>query len=295
MSLEERLIQVMGAARLREYPHKPGGVFASDEEWVPARVSTPLFYGSFDWHSAVHTHWALARLQREVLDGVFSPDKVAAEVAYLEREPNRGFEVPYGMAWLLMLCDEMALHELAPLQQAAIDRVGSWLHRLPRPVRNGEHTQSAFSMGLAYDAAPPLREIIARKAREFYQEDVDGPIRYEPSAYDFLSPCLAEADLMRRILPHKEWRQWLRRFLPRVHLEPVITADRSDGKLAHFDGLNLSRAWMLRSIGTALGEPSLLILAEAHAEEGLKGIWSDRFEVTHWLGSFAVYWLTQPS
>lgn len=287
--LRERLVGLLRAGRTTEYPWKPGHVFAGPQDLKPARETNPLFYGCFDWHSAVHTHWALARLDPGALIGVFTPQAVAAEVDFLRRHPS--FEVPYGMAWLVLLCEEYG--GLEPLRTLAVERLAGWLERLPGPIRSGEHAQSAFAMGMAHDYAPELRDLVRRRGLEWYLRDRDGPLRYEPSAYDFLSPCLAEADLMRRLLLVAEWEEWLHGFLPRIELEPVVTADRSEGKLAHFDGLNLSRAWMLRNMGMTLDDPRLLSMAEAHAAEGLKGLWSDRYEVTHWLGSFAVYWLTE--
>lgn len=281
-----RLAEILKKGCQQEYPWKPGHVLLQDGDWRPARETNPLFHGCFDWHSAVHTHWALARLEPASLEGVFTPEAVEAEVDFLRRNP--GFEVPYGMAWLLMLCREVK--GLDPLQAAAEERMAAWLERLPGPIRSGEHTQSAFAMALCHDCAPPLRDLVRRRALHWYRDDRNGPLAFEPSAHDFLSPCLAEADLMRRLLPAPEWEEWLRGFLPDLRLEPVVTVDRSEGKLAHFDGLNLSRAWMLRRIGVALQDERLLAMAEAHGAQGMQGIWSDRYEVTHWLGTFAVYW-----
>lgn len=293
------------AALHRPYPNKIAHVLAGDGDAQPPRQLTPMFYGSFDWHSAVHGHWSLARLLRmfpaaswaaaveRALAQSFTAENAAGELAYLARQPS--FEMPYGIAWLLLLAAELRAFPawqrvLAPLAQLARDRFSAWLGRLPLPIRAGEHTQTAFAMGLVLDAAraqgdAALAAQIEQRARELYGRDVAAPVAYEPSAYDFLSPSLAEADLMRRVLPAAELGPWLQGFLPAFPFTPVTCVDRADGKLSHFDGLNLSRAWMLRK----LGQPAL---ARAHAEAGLAGVTGEHYAGAHWLGTFALYWYT---
>ena len=300
-----RLAALVLAALHRPYPSKIAHVLHDDGDALPPRRLTPMFYGSFDWHSAVHGHWALARLLHEFPSASFAgpierallqsltPEQVAGELAYLERQP--GFEMPYGIAWLLLLAAELEafplwLQVLAPLVRLARDRFAAWIARLPLPIRSGEHTQSAFAMGLALDFArkagdQALAATIAQRARDFYADDVAAPVAYEPSAYDFLSPSLAEADLMRRVLPRAELASWLAGFLPAFPFTPVPCVDRADGKLSHIDGLNLSRAWMLRKLGQRE-------LADAHADAGLAGVTGEHYAGAHWLGTFAVYWLT---
>lgn len=289
----------------RPYPYKVAHVLHDDRDARPPRELTPMFHGSFDWHSSVHSHWSLARLLARTPDAPwageveaalarsFTAANARAELEHLG--PRPGFEMPYGVAWLLALAAELRPFHgwrqvLAPLEGLARDRFAAWLARLPGPIRSGEHTQSAFAMGLALDYARAVGDAdlaarIEARARDFYAADVAAPVAYEPSAYDFLSPSLAEADLMRRVLPGSELGPWLQRFLPAFPFTPVACVDRADGKLAHFDGLNLSRAWMLRGLGQRA-------LAEAHARAGMGGVTGEHYAGAHWLGTFAVYWYT---
>lgn len=320
-----RLAQLCSAAIHREYPNQIGHLLRGDADVGPPRALHPVFFGSFDWHSAVHGHWALVRLirlhpdepwtrdLRIALSGSFTAEAVAGEVAYLAERP--GYEMPYGIAWLLQLDAELAeggagddqvrgwRGALAPLAALGAERFIAWLGRLPLPIRGGEHSQSAFAMSLALDWArsqrhAALADLIAEQARVFYQADREAPLAYEPSAWDFLSPSLAEADLMRRVLGGAELIPWLAGFLPRVdRFTPVRAVDRSDGKLVHADGLNLSRAWMLRGIAMALppGDPrrrDLLRASEAHEAAGMRGVTGDHYAGAHWLGSFAIYLLS---
>jgi hypothetical protein len=293
------------AALHRPYPTKIAHVLHDDGDALPPRQLTPIFYGSFDWHSAVHGHWTLARLLRRfpgadfaaaierALAQSFTREQAAGELAYLQRHP--GFEMPYGVAWLLLLAAELApfpawAQALAPVVRLARDRFAAWIARLPLPIRSGEHSQTAFAMGLALDFAratgdEALATGVAQRARDFHAGDVAAPVAYEPSAHDFLSPSLAEADLMRRVLPAADFTPWLAAFLPAFPFTPVRCVDRADGKLAHFDGLNLSRAWMLRKLGQR-------DLAEAHAAAGLAGVTGEHYAGAHWLGTYALYWLT---
>jgi hypothetical protein len=314
----------------REYPNKIAHVLASDADVLPPRVLTPVFYGCFDWHSSVHGHWLLVRLLREFPNAAFAAPTRAAlarsftdegaerEVAYLAGAGRASFERPYGLAWLLQLSAELRSWDdpdarrwaeiLHPLEAEAANRIRGWLPRLAYPIRVGEHSQTAFAFGLirdwsvvAGDAA--MRGLIDSRSRHYYRDDRDCPLAYEPSGEDFLSPCLAEADLMRRVLAPDEFSGWLGRFLPGIPrsgsaewLAPGVVTDRSDPKLAHIDGLNLSRAWMLRGIASGLPvrderRPALEAAAAAHAAAALPAVTGEHYEGGHWLGSFAVYLL----
>lgn len=314
----------------REYPNKISHVLVGDADARPPRELTPLFFGCFDWHSAVHGHWLLARLARQypqsdfaadargALGASFTAERVAAELAYLRAVGRSSFERPYGLAWLLQLAAELRdwrdpdaqrwAAALGPLEDEAAARIWDWLPKLRYPIRSGEHSQTAFAFGLIRDWSvvagdPAMTALIDERSRAFYLADVDCPLAYEPSGEDFLSPCLAEADLMRRVLPRAEYSRWLARFLrdvPRASgrrwLPPAVVTDRADPKLAHLDGLNLSRAWML--VGIASGLPRqdsrrrpLAAVAVRHAASALPSVTGEHYEGGHWLGSFAVYLL----
>ncbi len=312
----------------REYPNKIAHVLDSDKDALPPHVLTPAFYGCYDWHSDVHAHWLLVRLARLYPDAPFAsqartevarsltPENIAGEVSYLQREDRASFERPYGLAWLLQLSAELRQWRdnqaqqwsatIQPLEAEAAARLKSWLPKLHYPIRIGEHDQTAFSFGLLWDWAgvagdTQMRQLLTDAAQRFYQGDRDCPLRYEPSGQDFLSPCLAEADFMRRVLDRHHFRQWLTEFLPGIPedpntlwLQPAVVTDRSDPKLAHIDGLNLSRAWMLEGIAHGLGREdrrigALLAAAKQHREAALPAVTGEHYEGGHWLGTFAVY------
>jgi hypothetical protein len=316
----------------RQYPNKISHVLNSPEDIRSPRELTPVFWGCFDWHSSVHGHWLLVRLcrtypeagfvpkARAALGESFTPQKVAAEVEYLRAEGRGTFERPYGLAWLLQLSAE--LHEwddpqarqwavvLEPLEREAADRFKSWLPKLTHPIRTGEHSQTAFAMGLVLDWARSrgdgeMADLVARRACDYYLLDQRAPLAYEPDGQAFLSPVLAEADLMRRVLPSATFSGWLWNFLPElpqdgspVWLRPAVVTDKTDGKLVHLDGLNLSRAWMLEGIVAGLPADdrriaSLRSAAENHRRAGLEAIAGQHYEGGHWLGSFAVYLVTR--
>jgi hypothetical protein len=249
-----------------------------------------------------------------------SPENIAQEATYLRGQGRASFERPYGLAWLLQLIaelrewDDPQAREMAgnlrPLEQAALERLNGWLPKLSHPVRIGEHDQTAFALGLMLDYAhgnsdQAFAELIVSKAKQFYLRDENCPLAYEPSGEDFLSPCLGEADLMRRVLPGPEFARWLQQFLPQISpvtdsawLVPVVSPDPSDPKLAHLDGLNLSRAWMLEGIAAGLPKSdkrlnSIMAAAEAHRRAGLAAVTGEHYEGGHWLGSFAVYVVTR--
>jgi hypothetical protein len=293
---------------------------------------TPAFFGCFDWHSAVHAHWLLARVlrllpeapfageARAALERSLTPENLAAEVRYLQGAGRVSFERPYGLAWLLQLGAELREWKderarrwsaiLQPLENAAKERLAEWLPRLSHPIRVGEHDQTAFAFGLILDWARTagdreMENLVASRIRLYYLGDRDCPMRYEPSGQDFLSPCLAEADLIRRILGTADYAAWLSTFLPGIPTEgtsswltPAVVTDPGDPKLAHLDGLNLSRAWMLEGIASGLPPadprtPAIRAAASAHRERGLAAVTGEHYEGGHWLGTFAVYLVTR--
>jgi hypothetical protein len=330
-ALAGRFARLALACVHQEYPNKIAHVMSSDADALPPRALTPAFFGCYDWHSSVHGHWLLARLARllpeapfaaparEALGRSLTPSHVAVEAAYLEGKGRVSFERPYGLAWLLQLAAELRewgspearqwAQTLAPLEKAAAARIREWLPKLTRPIRIGEHSQTAFSLGLVLDWARAAGEketeaLVVARSRDFYGRDRDCPLAYEPSGEDFLSPCLGEADLMRRVLAPAEYARWLDGFLPGLPkdgsagwLEPGIVTDPTDPKLAHLDGLNLSRAFMLEGVAAALpaGDgraASLRAAAAVHREKGLAAVTGEHYEGGHWLGTFAVYLVT---
>ncbi|HEV2962235.1 MAG TPA: DUF2891 domain-containing protein [Candidatus Angelobacter sp.] len=333
IGLAERLAALALECVHREYPNKINHLLNSDADAATPRKLTPAFYGCYDWHSAVHTHWLLARLARLFPEAPFASRarkalhqsltraNIAGETAYLKGEGRAGFERPYGLAWLLRL--SLELHDwskddswarglaanLQPLESEAKHRLSTWLPQLPYPVRSGEHSQTAFALGLMIDYArgqsdENFLELLQCRAIHFYGKDEACPLAYEPSGEDFLSPSLAEADLMTRVLSIEDFSNWLTRFLPQLPLDgqgdwlrPVKSPDPSDPKFSHLDGLNLSRAWMLERIASALSPsdqrgPALTVCAHAHAEAGLPAVSGQHYVGSHWLGTFAVYLLT---
>ncbi len=315
----------------QEYPDKIAHVLSSDRDVLPPRTLTPAFFGCYDWHSSVHGHWLLARLARTFPQAPFAsraraalarsltPANIAAEVRYLEGPGRASFERPYGLAWLLQLAAELRTWDdpqargwstaLQPLEAAAAARLKIWLPKLTNPIRVGEHDQTAFAFGLVLDwarvaADQGMLTLLGSRIEHFYLKDKGCPLDYEPSGQDFLSPCLGEADLMRRVLPPDRYAVWLAAFLPQLPrdgsttwLTPAIVPDASDPKLAHLDGLNLSRAWML--LGMARGLPAgdarvagLRATAAGHREVGLRAVTGAHYEGGHWLGSFATYLVT---
>jgi hypothetical protein len=328
----ERFANLALACVHKEYPNHISHTLNSDADAAPPRKLTPAFYGCYDWHSSVHGHWLLVRLirtfpgtpfvqaAREALRQSLTAENLVQEAAYLRTEGRASFERPYGLAWLLQLVAE--LHEwddpqakemtanLHPLEQVVLERLKNWLPKLSNPVRIGEHDQSAFALGLMLDYArdngdQKFGELVVSRARQFYLGDRDCPLAYEPSGEDFLSPCLGEADLMRRVLPSDEFAHWLQMFMPQISsakngawLEPVVSPDPSDPKLAHLDGLNLSRAWMLEGIAAGLPKsdkrlPMIRSAADEHKHAGLAAVTGKHYEGGHWLGSFAVYLVTR--
>ena len=309
----------------REYPNKLDHVLDGSGDALTPRALHPVFFGSFDWHSCVHGYWTLARLLRRfpamapagavraLFDRRLTPDAVAGELAYLARPSARGFERPYGWAWLLKLAAELRGFDdpagarwsvtLEPLADAFADRFAAFLPLAAYPNRTGAHFNSAFALALAADHAVAARDdallgLLWEKAVDWYGRD-RGCQAWEPDGDAFLSPALAEAECMRRLLPAAQWRPWFDGFLPALAtgepaalFRPAAVSDRADGKIAHLDGLNLSRAWCFRSLAGALpaADPRRSRLedaAEAHLAAALPAIAGD-YMGEHWLASFAV-------
>jgi hypothetical protein len=318
----------------KEYPNKIAHYMSSDADLKPPRQLTPAFYGCFDWHSSVHGHWLLARViklfpnsevagkARAALAQSLTAQNVSAEVAYITAAGRESFERPYGLAWLLQLAAELRTADdpqfrewsatLAPLETAAANKVSTWLPKLSYPIRIGEHDQTAFGFGLIWDWAQTthnaaMQALLREKAKQFYLSDKNCPLAYEPSGQDFLSPCLAEADFIRRVLAPREFAHWLTAFLPQVPIDgttawfPVARiTDRSDPKLAHLDGLNLSRAWMLEGIADGLPADdkrgnALRAVAKLHTDTSLGAVTGEHYVGSHWLGTFALYGASRKS
>jgi hypothetical protein len=311
------------------YPYKTGIVFLDSTYTVDPQVYHPAFYGCFDWHSSVHGHWMLVRLIRlfpqlpesaeirEKLSQNLTAENILIETKLFEGL-NAGFERTYGWSWILQLQTELLAWEdplgktlaknLQPLVNRFVELYLTYLPKMNYPVRSGEHSNLAFGLRLAYDYAEvvqhqDLLERIRETSMRFYAKDTGCPLVYEPGGADFLSPCLEEADLMWRILPQKEYGSWIKKFLPQLfernpQLAPGKVSDRSDGKLVHLDGLNLSRAWCLYGIARnvpAKYQLKLHELAKEHLSDALPNVVSGDYMGEHWLASFAVYALTQQS
>ena len=307
----------------REYPNNLDHALASPDDARTPRDLHPIFYGSLDWHSCVHSHWMLARLLRRfpggavagdiraLFDDQFTHGKVAGECAYFDRATARAFKRPYGWAWLLKLAAELALSgeprwstALEPLAQRIVRRFVDFLPLAAYPVRVGTHFNTAFGLRMAADYAgvagdAALLALLLETARRWYGGDVDCPAWGEPGGDDFQSSALIEAECMRRLLPPPEFLAWFEGFLPAIGeaapatlFQPASVSDRTDGKIAHLDGLNLSRAWCWRSLASALPplDPRRAVMEDAaarHLAAGLPHIAGD-YMGEHWLASFAV-------
>jgi hypothetical protein len=310
----------------REFPYKTGISFTDSTLAVKPRLYHPAFYGCYDWHSSVHGHWMLVRLLklfpgmpraeeiRQKLRENLSAPNIRGEMRIFSTRDNESFERTYGWAWLLQLQRELLTwddplgHELssnvAPLAHQISRLFIAYLPKMNYPVRVGEHPNLAFALRLAWDYAAlskddSLKKTILQTALRFYKNDANYPISWEPGGNDFLSPALEEADLMWRILPVPAYHTWLVKFLPALtrpdfDLQPGQVQDRSDGKLVHLDGLNLSRAWDLYGIARHFpgNRDRLYQLANRHLTEALPHVASGDYMGEHWLASFAVYALT---
>jgi len=318
----------------KQFPNKISHVLNSADDVKSPQELYPAFYGCFDWHSAVHGHWMLVRLWgadvvpelddeiEAVLTRSFTAENIEAERNYFMGADRGSFERPYGMVWFLQLNAELRaiatsggdkgkkaeeiITIIAPLETVIVDELKDWILKLAYPIRSGTHSQTAFAFGLMMDWSNQggdegLGTLVRDKSAAFHMKDKNCPIGYEPSGEDFFSPCLMEADLMRRILPPDKFASWLDEFLPNIPrdgssawLDVAVVNDPSDGKLVHLDGLNLSRAWALEGIVSGLPAEddriaSLLAAAKKHKRVGLQSVNSEFYAGSHWLASFATY------
>lgn len=318
----------------REYPNKPEHVMNDAAEVQSPKTLHPSFYGCYDWHSSVHGHWMLVHLLRRFpdmpeakemraqLNRNLSASNLAQEKEYFGQKSRESFERTYGWAWLLKLAEELHGWDDADgkrwsqgvqgLAAVIAQRYVAFLPKQTYPIRTGVHPNTAFGLTLAWDYAAScgdrkLADVIAERSRAYYAADKEYPAAWEPGGEDFLSPCLEEADLMRRVLPAREFAVWFHGFLPRLAqgapaslLQPAIVTDRTDPKLVHLDGLNLSRAWCMRNIAAALPQddpahPVLMRAAARHAEAALAHVAGGAYVGEHWLATFAVYLLSDPA
>lgn len=309
-----------------QYPNKLNQTLAGDSDLLPPKALHPIFYGCFDWHSAVHGYWSIVTLlqrfpnlekaafAKSILQKSITAENVAIELAYFEKDINKSFERTYGWAWLLKLAAALDQWEdpiaaklkqtLQPLSQHIAAKYISFLPKLVYPIRVGEHTNTAFGLAFAWDYAvsaenTELQKLVSQRAKDFYLKDRSCPITWEPSGFDFLSPCLEEIDIMRRILPGEEFLVWIDAYLPELKESDYKLAvgrvgDRSDGKLVHLDGLNFSRAWVLYGLSRQFSKYTHLeSVANQHMIYSYPNLVGDSYEGGHWLASFAIYALSE--
>lgn len=315
-----------------EYPNKHGHIYESDESLKPARTTNPAFFGCFDWHSSVHGHWAMARILktfpnapvaaeiRQKLNAHLTRENIAAEVDFFKGKMNATFERTYGWAWLLRLYDELYSwndpdamkwrENLLPLAVLISSRTAEYLPKLSAPIRVGTHTNLAFAMSHMLDYAKTagdekLETVIKTKARDFYFNDKHCPVAYEPSGEDFVSPCMAEADLMRRVLSKEDFVKWLNDFLPPLYsqefaglIKPIEVKDKKDYAIGHLIGLGFNRAWTMKGIAGALPESDkrkavFEKIAGLHCDNAMSDMKESGYGGTHWLASFALFAASQ--
>ena len=315
----------------QQYPNKPADVLEAEGDVKPTIQVHPSFYGCFDWHSSVHGHWAMVRilktfpsnpqapLIREKLTRHLGRENIAAEAATFERSSSGTFERPYGWGWMLRLAAEVRdfkdpdatifAKNLEPLEQVIVKKIFEYLLKLSVPVRVGTHNNTAFTLVHVWDYATTvgddkLQVLLKKRGRDFYLKDTDCPLDYEPSGEDFISPCLAEADFMRRILSPEEFRAWFDGFLPvestplwESLVKPPVVLDRKDPVIGHLIGLSFQRAWSMKGIASVLTDRDvrknlLLKSARWHEQEGLTQMSDSGYGGEHWLASFALYALT---
>lgn len=313
-----------------EFPNKPSNVMAGPESVRSPKEMHPAFYGCFDWHSSIHGHWMLVRLLklypkctvgdriRASLNEHLTAENLAAETKYFRQKHNKSFERMYGWAWAFRLAAELHTWDdadgrrwrenLRPLEDLLVERTEAYLPLLTYPIRTGVHPDTGFALAQTLDYArtvgnTSLEELIVNRSRHYYLGDREYPFRYEPSGQDFFSSGLNEADLMRRVLPADEYAKWLTGFLgklddKRAFLTPVDVSDVTDGKIVHLAGLDLSRAWCMQGIASALpeGDPRVEVLMQSardHARVGFGYVFSGHYEGEHWLATFAIYTLTR--
>lgn len=334
-TLTDELVAMFARLALKgipqEFPNKPSNVMQTASDVLSPQQMHPVFFGCFDWHSSVHGHWMLIRLLklfpassvaaeiRSVLNQQFNPDKLQSEADHFARPHNKSFERMYGWAWALKLVAELSEWDDAdgrrwrehfrPLENILVDHTLQYLPKLTFPIRTGIHPDSGFALALELDYARTVRNttltnLITARAQQYYRDDRDYPAHYEPSGNDFFSSGFNEADLMRRVLPADAYSTWLDRFLPQLRngqlgpmAEPVEVSDVTDGHLVHLAGLNLSRAWTMSGIASALPAEDerrrfLIACADRHFQAGMKYVSSGHYEGEHWLATFAVYHAT---
>ena len=310
----------------REYPNKLSQVLNDENELLSPEELHPAFYGCFDWHSSVHGHWMLVKLLkdfpdlpealsiRKKLGENLTTENIKGEVVYFKTS-SKSWERMYGWSWLLKLAEELHTWDdadgkewsknLKPLTDLVVERYFNFLPIQKYPVRTGVHPNTAFGLSFAWDYANAakhleLKKLVEKRARDYYFSDCDCPADWEPSGEDFLSGCLEEANLMRRVLQPKEFEKWFKAFLPKKKLKTLLTpadvSDRSDPKIVHLDGLNLSRAWCMygisQNIKSTKKRKKLHDAAEKHLRTTIPNVVSEHYEGSHWLASFAVYALS---
>ena len=304
------------------YPNKLNQTLASVQDLQAPDSLHPAFYGCFDWHSAVHGHWSLVCLLRQFpgLDKAdvirqklakrITSQNIQQEILYFKQAHNKSFERTYGWAWLLKLAEELhnwddslareLEHNLYPLTQLIAQNYIDFLPKLIYPIRVGTHTNTAFGLSFAYDYAcsvgnKDLKQIIEQRAKDYFYKDKNAPLGWEPSGHDFLSPCMEEIYILRKVLPQKKFLNWLESFLPQLSTadfswQPARVSDRTDGHLVHLDGLNFSRAWCLYGLANQFpGYQHLTQLADTHLRYSLQSIADENYEGEHWLASFALF------
>jgi len=326
LSQAEHLAQLPLKCIQNALPYKSGIVITDSSDLAMPLEHHPAFYGCFDWHSAVHGHWSLIYLMkefpelsasaeiREAINKNLSKENIKKEIAYFSlNKYTKNYERTYGWAWLLKLSEELYTWDdpdakkwyeaLKPLNQLISEKYQIYLPKLAYPIRVGTHTNTAFGLTFAHDYAmtvgdKELQSIIESRARDFYFEDKGCPISWEPSGYDFLSPCLEELDIMRRVLSNAEFETWKNDFLNglqngELDIQPADVKDRSDGHLVHLDGVNFSRAWCLYSIRGS--SPEIEEMADNHFNYSINKIVDGDYMGEHWLASFALYALKSKS
>ncbi len=318
----------------REFPNKPEHVINDAADVKNPKLLHPAFYGCYDWHSSVHGHWMLVRLLRtfpglpeaprvrNALNANLTAENILTEAAYFKQPNRQSFERTYGWAWLLKLAQELNSWDdvdgknwaknLQPLTDTIVKAYAVFLPKQTYPIRTGVHPNTAFGLAFALDYAQAVNDqklagVLDERSRSYFAKDTNYPGSWEPGGEDFFSPALMEADLMRRVMKPEEFARWFHRFLPGVSkgtiaslLQPAVVTDRTDPKLVHLDGLNLSRAWCMRNVANALprSDPARAVLTKAaamHALDALAHVASGDYAGEHWLASFAVFLLSTPS
>ncbi len=329
MDLDEanKLVDLPLACINTQYPNKLGQTLGSEKDLQSPRALHPAFYGCFDWHSSVHAHWSLVRLLKKfpkldragevknVLETSLSKENINKELEYFRQEHNHDYERTYGWAWLLKLSEELYTWDtdmgdelsenIRPLADLIVERYTEFLPKLNYPIRVGEHTNTAFALSFAHDYAmatnnADFETLIEKRAKDFYLSDKNCPLSWEPSGFDFFSPCLEEVDVMRKVLPKAAFSLWIDNFLPQLKNKNFTMAagevsDREDGKLVHLDGLNFSRARIFYGLANQDTDDfgHLRTIADQHVNHSFPNLVGDSYEGGHWLGSFAIYALEE--